>query len=47
MKVTLKLRQGTAANFQTVISTREGTITDNFDQDIARSLAAELGPSSS
>jgi hypothetical protein len=35
----LKLRHGTAANVQTVISTREGTITGNFDEDIARTLA--------
>jgi preprotein translocase subunit SecD len=33
-----------AANVQTVISSGEGTIIGNFDEDSARSLAAELSP---
>lgn len=36
-----------AANVQTVIASGEGTIIGNFDEDRARSLAAELHPSSS
>ena len=36
-----------AANVQTVIASGEGTIIGNFDEDRARSLAAELRPSSS
>ena len=34
-----------APNVQTVISSGEGTIIRNFDEDSARSLAAELSPS--